>query len=236
MSKIEVLLDPEKREEHITFLQKLDGINLEEDVNSAYCPISITSTPEEVKPFITERQKILMEILNSAGITAYDPASAPYSPDVNLTSLPQEIYSIDCSKVVSSRYFVGHILLPSTGLGIESEIAVRYNRIPVMFMDNNIRVSRMQPPRTIYLSYDNFEEKSAKLVQVFEMLNLFNPGLGFHNNVPVLLGFEKNGNRIVDLEEEVYINFPELQYKFNGEVPIIKLKAENPELFYEFKQ
>ena len=33
--------------------------------------------------------------------------------------------------------------------------------------------------------------------------------------------------------EAVYETFPSLQYHYEGTVPIVKLRAENPELFYE---
>ncbi len=131
--------------------------------------------------------------------------------------------------------FVGHNILPSTGQGIEAEKAKVYNRIPVILMDKNIRVSRMQPHRAIYLQYENFGQEKDKFVPVFEMLQNYEPGMGFNDNLPVLLGFEKKGNKIVDLEETIYKEFPLLQYKYDGTKPIIKLRSENPELFYEVR-
>lgn len=226
-------MDPDQRQKHIDELLALDGLShIVEDPKAAYCPISLTSTPDELKESVKERQRILMEdVLTAAGITAYDPGSAPYSPDENLTALPNEVYVVDSGKVVGSRFFVGHNILPSTGIGIEAEKAKTYMRVPVMLMDANIRVSRMQPHRAIYLQYDNFQEQFEQFIPVFEYLQEFDPGIGFNGDLPVLLGF--NNDSFVDLEEEVYKKFPDLQYHYDGTRPVIKLRAENPDLFYE---
>ena len=234
MSVISVVMDPVQRKEYITNQLALDGLShIDEDPNAAYCPISLTGTPKELKHVISSRQEILMnEVLAPAGITAYDPGSAPFSPDKNLTAQPNEIYAVDSGKIVGARFFVGHNLLPSSGQGIEAEKAKVYNRISVILMDNNVRVSRMQAHRAIYLQYDNFQEESSQFIPLFEMLQEYEPGMGFNGSLPVLLGF-KDGSDPVDLEETVYREFPGLQYEYNGETPAIKLKSENPELFYE---
>ncbi len=236
MPRIRVAMDPKQRKEYIDRLLELDGLsNIEEDPDAAYCPISLTSTPDELKPHVKKRQETLKRVLTSVGIKAYDPGSAPFSPDRDLSTQPNEVYVTDSGKIAGARYFIGHNLLPSTGQGIEAEKAKVYNRISVILMDSRIRVSRMQPHRTIYLQYDNFEEQAEGFVPVFEMLRQFDPGMGFNGDLPVLLGFEKGSEKIVDLEEEIYREFPKLQYRFNGFVPIIILRAENPDLFYEFR-
>ncbi len=228
-------MDPVQREQYIDMLLELDGLShIQEDPTAAYCPISLTSTPDELKDPIRLRQKVLMEdVLKVANITAYDPSSAPYSPDTNLISQPNEVYVVDSSKIVGARFFVGHNILPSTGQGIEAEKAKVYNRICVMLMDKNMRVSRMQPHRAIYLQYDHFQTEAKEFIPVFEMLQAYEPGMGFNGTLPVLLGFEKKGSSIVDLEEAVYREFPQLQYKYDGRTPILKLRSQNPELFYE---
>jgi len=235
MTKIKVALDPEQREAYLDKILELDGLShIKEDPYAAYCPISLTSTPDELKPYIKERQEILMtDVLGMVGITAYNPGSAPFSPDLDLTKQPNEVYALDSAKIAGARYFVGHNLLPSSGYAIESEKAKTLNRISVILMDKSIRVSRMQPHRAIYLQYENFKEQAPEFIPIFQMLTNFNPGMGFNDKLPVLLGFSKSGNKIVDLEQEVYNEFPKLQYKFQGETPILKLRAENPELFYE---
>ena len=238
LGKITVALDPEEREKFVNRLLLLDGLGtVVENPLAAYCPISLTATPTALKPFLAARQASLMnEVLTPVGISAYDPASAPYSPDVNLTSQPAEVYLVDSAKIASARIFTGHDLIPSTGLGIELEKAKFFNRVAVILRDKNIRVSRMQPNKAILLEYENFQEQVGDFQAVFSLLNNFDPGVGFHGDIPVLLGFEKNSNKIVDLEETVYLTFPHLQYKYRGEVPIIRLRAENPELFREYQQ
>ncbi len=235
MGKIKVMMDPVKRQKYIDMLLELDGLShIKEDPNAAYCPISLTSTPEELKETIKSRQKILMEnVLAPAGITAYDPGSAPFSPDVNLTTQPNEVYLVDSGKIAGARFFIGHNILPSTGQGIEAEKAKVFNRIAVILMDKNIRISRMQPHRAIYLQYDRFQEESDKFIPVFDMLQSYEPGMGLKDNISILLGFDKNDGKIVDLEEAVYEQFPSLQYHYDGKMPIVKLKSDNPEIFSE---
>ena len=60
------------------------------------------------------------------------------------------------------------------------------------------------------------------------MLQSYEPGMGFNDQLPVLLGFEKKGSSIVDLEETIYKEFPHLQYKYDGHTPILKLRSETP--------
>jgi hypothetical protein len=173
MGKIKVSLGPHNREKYLINLLELDGLShIIEDPNSAYCPISLTSTPNEIRPYVQKRQDILMEdVLGKAEIKAYDPGSAPFSPDKDLSSQPNEIYVVDSGKIIGSRFFVGHNILPSTGFGIEAEKAKIYNRVAVTLIDKNIRVSRMQPHRAIYLEYDNFEEQAKILFLFLKCLN-----------------------------------------------------------------
>ena len=235
MDKIKVVMDPRQRQKYIDKILALDGLShISEDPNAAYCPISLTGVPDELKPFLKHRQEILMDnVLTTAGITAYDPGTGKYSPDTNKKSLPNEVYTGDSEKIVGARFFVGHNIIPSSGVGIEAEKAKTLNRIAVTLIDSNIRVSRMQPHRAIYLQYDNFEKQADQFAQVFQLLQCYEPGMGFNGDLPVLLGFPKNGGSPIDLENKVYKEFQHLQYKYNGETPILKFKAENPEIFYE---
>ena len=89
------------------------------------------------------------------------------------------------------------------------------------------------PTRTIYLAYDNFTDQQDQVKDVFKLLEEFDTGLGFNDSLPVLIGFPRNGGPPIDLEETVHEAFPELQFKYDGKVPILKLRIENPELFYE---
>lgn len=228
-------MNPAQRKTYLDMLLANDGLShIEEDPLAAYCPISLTQTPETLKPYVQERQELLMQkVLAVANIKAYDPGSAPYSPEKNLTSQPDEVYLVDSSKIVGARFFVGHNLLPSTGYGVEAEKAKLFNRISVILVDANVRISRMQPHRAIYLQYRNFAAEYKKFIPVFQMLTQYEPGMGFHDGRPVLLGFKKGSEEVVDLESEVYRQFPDLQYAYNGVTPIAQLSVVNPEIFYE---
>lgn len=238
-SGIQVTLGYFERERYIKSILDSDGLgHVSEDEHAAYCPIALTQTPDILEPHVRKRQDILIEkVLKPAGITGYDPARAPCSPDRGLTQNPEEVYAIDSEKIAGARFFVGHNLLASTGQGVEMEKAKQYNRIAVILMDKNIRVSRMQPHRAIYLQYDNFDKEHEKFIPVFEMLQKFDPGIGFHNGKPVLLGAETNkpGWSFINLEQEIYNKFPDLKYKYDKNVPSLKFNADNPEIFCEYK-
>lgn len=216
--------------DHQLFLEGLSHI--QEDPNAAYCAISLTSTPEPLKEDLAERQFTTMEILEQAGITAYDPASAPFSPDRGLTAGPDRVYIEDIGKIVGARFFVAHDLLPSTGVGVEMRTANQLNRIPVVLHDKKIRTSRMQTNRTIHLAYDNLTIQANELVEVFKFLKQFEPGMGFHESRPALLGFSQDGN-VVNLAQEVYDRFPDLKYEYDGMKPIVQLSPLNIQLFKE---
>ncbi|MFW5746815.1 MAG: hypothetical protein ACOCWQ_04690 [Nanoarchaeota archaeon] len=235
MGNISVALDPEKRSAWHAQLLEMDGLKgIYEDPEAAYCPISLTSTPPALRPHIQGRQEALKShVLAPAGITGYDPAQAPFSPDRDLTTGTRRVYTVDSGKIAGARFFVGHNILPSTGFGVELEKAARYNKMGVILMDRGIRVSRMQPHRMIYLQYNFFAEECERFGPVMELLQDYDPGMGFNGDIPCLLGFPKSGGPPIDLEEMVYDQFPELQYQFDGKVPILELRAENPGLFYE---
>jgi hypothetical protein len=233
-----ILLHPDQRQAYLDEMLLRDGLSdIQEDFDAAYCPISLTATPEQLKPYLLKRQKLLMyDVLEPAGLKAYDPATAPYSPDLNLTAQPQEVYMVDMGKIASARFFVGHNIIASTGFGDECEIAKNLNRISVVLMDKKIRISRMQTTRTIYLQYDNFEAEKAEFIQVFKFLQHFTPGLGLENGIPVLIARDERNGEIVNLETVTYEAFPHLRYEYDGQIGIVKLKPENPELFYEYHQ
>ncbi len=234
-NKLKVVLDQKNRQKHIDSLLAQDGLShVQENPSAAYCPISLTQAPNEIKPYLLRRQQILMEdVLAKVGITAYDPSSAPYSPDKNLTSLPQEVYLVDSSKIVGARFFVGHNITASTGYGVEVEKAVKFNRIAVVLLDKHIRISRMQPHRVIYLHYDNFEQQAVEFIPVFQLLKEYDPGVGFDGSESVLIGFHKKSGEVVNLEKLVYQRFPEFKYHYDGTQPTVALRATNPEIFYE---
>ncbi len=232
---IEVSLRPHQREAYIEQLLALDGLShVKEDPLAAYCPVSLTSTPEVLKPVVSERQERLKQVLQTAGIKYYDPKTAPFSPDKGLTAGPDEVYATDSGKIVGARFFIGHMLLPSTGVGIELEKAARYNRIAILLMDRAIRTSRMIPPRTICLQYDNFDAEAGQLVPVLKTLQEYELGMGFNNGKPALLGFR--GSEVVDLADLVYGMVLDMRWVFDGAKPTVGMSVENPEIFRELRK
>ncbi len=236
MKDLKIILDESSRDRYIDDLLAKDGLShIKENITAAYCPISLTQTPIEIKDSVLHRQNTLMEqVLSKAGISAYDPSTAPYSPDTNLISLPQEVYLVDSAKIAGARFFVGHNLTASTGFGVELEKAIKFNRIAVILMDENVRVSRMQPHRVIYLQYHNFELQASDFVEVFKILLDYDPGMGFDEKEAVLIGIHKKTKEIVNLEQLIYKKFPHLKYEYNGQKPTLSLSASNPQIFYEY--
>jgi hypothetical protein len=234
MNTLRVTVSAADRRKYIDTLLEMDGLSgIQEDAHAAYCPISLTQTPDDIKPYVKLRQDTLIgTVLRKAGITGYDPYTAPFSPDKNLSSLPNEIYQVDSGKIVGARYFVGHNITASTGFGVELEKASKFNRVSVILYDKHIRISRMQPHRTIYLQYDNFEKQAKEFVDVFRFLQEYEPGIGFDGDVPVLLGFR--GDTVINLEKAVYDRFPKLVYQYDGLAPIIKTTVTNPTIFSEY--
>jgi hypothetical protein len=244
MQDFTVVMDPKKREKEIQMLLYRMGLSgVEEDPNSCYCGLALTTVPEDLKkPVVGRRQNILMELISQAGLKGYDPASSEkYSPDLNQDADHREVYAFDKARVAAARYFAGHSFLASDGRSCEHSLAVILNKVAVVILDKNIKVSRMMPDTTIYLACDNFERQASEVKDVFEMLQGYDPGSGLVNyngpgnltQLPILLGFEKKGKGVVNLEEEVYKCFPQFRFIYDKNVPIAKLEVTNPEIFYE---
>lgn len=226
---IQIEIGPLTRPAYLNKLLFSDGLTgIREDRHAAYCAIPLTSAPEKLQPDMVKRQNNLLGILKDAGITGYDPKTAPFSPDAGLKFTPEEVSRVDTGKLAGARFFTLLDLLPSTGVGIEERVAYDYNRIAVILHDKNIRTTRMQTNRSIHLSYDNLEEQREDLIAVFRLLQNFTPGTGFENGKPVLLGF--CGNKAYNLEKLIYQIFPDLKYEYKPDIPAIKLLAANPKI------
>jgi hypothetical protein len=237
---IEVKIGPHNRDQYLKNLMELEGLEgTHEDPKAAFCAIFLTSTPTELKGQISYEQQIIMDILGSAGITPYAPSTAPYSPDLGTTVYPNIVYRANLNKVASTRFFVANNVLPSTGLGVEWQTAKTFNRIPIILMNKNIRTSRMQPNRTICLEYKKLKSQAHNIANVFRLLQQYEPGMGFvrdeqGNKIPTLLGFDSMG-KAVNLEQLVYEQFPQLQYKYVGTVSILQLEPDMSEIVGQFR-
>ena len=242
MQDFNVIWDPGQRAEHIARTLEPFGLGeVEEDPDACYCGISLTTVPPEAKPVLKDRQKILMQTLKGRGFDAYDPGSSDrYSPDLNLEAQPAEVFAYDAARVAAARYFSGFGLVPSDGRGVESALAFMLNKVSVVLLDNSIRISRMMPACAVYLGYDDVDEQQETIGDVFSMLHDFEPGLGSRpdtgngplRHIPILLGFEKQGNRIVPLEDEIQSNFPGMTFSYDPGRAVLPLHVD-PSVFYE---
>lgn len=227
--EFEILIGPDNRNVYLTHQIAMDGLaGVVEDPTAAYCAVSLTNTPSSAKSFVTERQTILKEILEAVKITPYDPATAPLSPDLNLTTGPEEVYRTDLSRVAGARFFTAFDTFPSTGVGVEIEAARRYNRIPVILHDHTIRTSRMQPDCAIHVSVKDIKVQKERLQQLFAFLREFTPGRGIDNQHPLLLGF-KDGKGI-NLTKAAAKEFPDLVYMYDGTKPPLTFSVDNFEV------
>ena len=199
---------------------------------TAYCPISLTHVPPDAKSILESRQNLLKNVLEQAGITPYDPYTSEYSPHKKFSIPTNEVFKYDILRVAESRFFTGHHIISSTGMGEEFIVALQMVKIAVIFHDKNIRVSRMQQP-AIRVSYDQFDLHIDDFVDMFKMLQKYEPGIGVVDDYPVLLGFKEN--EIVHLENLVHSTFPKIRYEFNLDLPIVETKVTNPEIFYELR-
>lgn len=234
-TNLEILFGPQERGEYLDSIFMLNGFDdIVEEKRGAYCPISLTLTPDSLKPYLRSRQEKLQEVLERAGITVYNPLTAKFTPDANPDATPEEVYRADSMKIAANRFFVGHHLIASSGFGNECEKAQMFNRVSVVLHDRNIRVSRMEPFRTIHLAYDNFDKRADEFVGVFEFLSEYEPGMGLAGGRPVLLGFR--GDEVVDLENLVYDEFPNLVYEYNREAAKVEFSVLNLRTFYENKK
>jgi hypothetical protein len=242
MSNIVVVMGPEQREKHIETMLRLDGLgDVRENRLIGYGIIALTglgnnvsSENEHIKTYLGSRQAILAAAMKQgAGITLYDPASAPYSPDKNLTAQPNEIFMVDSARVGMARHITFADVLPTTGGGIELEKARRLGKFMYIFHDPKIRTSRMQPDRAFHLSVENFAGNKNHLAEIFAFVNEYDPALGFDDGVPSMLGVHRRTGSVVNLEKEVKINWPELVYQYNGNVQILIMACQNPQVFFE---
>lgn len=142
---LEILISSQNRADYIAFQSKLRGLkDVSGNPNGAYCPISLANIPENVKDLLHLRQHQTKKLLQKVGIDSYDPATAPFSPDINRFTDPRIVYGTDAYHIAANKFFIGHIVVASSGFGTESEIAafglVRMLRVkvenPELFYEN----------------------------------------------------------------------------------------------------
>lgn len=233
---IELVMPLAELSTHIDRLKYRDGLEIvQEDPRGAYCALSLTGTPALIRePVVEKRQELLKGALRSAGIDTYDPKDAPYSPFAGLAFDHKKIFGEDSTRVVAARFLTGLPILPSTGFGEEIEMARNYNKFIVLFMDKNIRISRMLPPQGLYFQYDKLENRLDEITEIFHYLQRFTPVFARKNGVAIPAGMDEIG-RIHDLGELLYSTFPHMEWKYDGKKPIVDMSVINPGIFYEFE-
>lgn len=240
-SKIKVLMDPVQRDAFVQSLIHMDGLgSTREDPAVGYGIIALTGlgtnlspANEQVKTYLGNRQSILRLAMGKAGITLYDPASAPYSPDVNLTASPRTVFMVDTARVAMARHVSFTDVIASTGSGIELEKARRFGKFIYVFHDPEIRTSRMQPDRTLHLVAQNFGRLQNQFIELFQFMQEYDPCIGFDGDMPAMLGAHKQTGSVVNLEEAVARRWPDLMYEYDGTKPLLMMACLNPDLFLE---
>ena len=229
VSEIKVLQSPQDRIRLQIYKSTEQGLSTgKEMANAAYCPISLTQTPENLRELVASQQKTLLKILESAGIQAYDPLTAPFSPDQNIDYSPEEIYKQDLTRIHMARFLVGIHSNASTGFGVEWQAAVDLYKVPIILVPQGLRISRMQPQPSIILTFSNLETQADTFKDIFEICQTFQIGKGLQNNKPIILGIQ--GRNHYNLAEVIYTAYPELKYEHDPQKPTLITQALNPDI------
>ena len=240
-SGFDILYDPDERRAFIDTLMRMDGLKHDgERRDTGYGIIALTGlgkdvsdSNERVKAYISSRQGILRACMGAAGIELYDPANAPYSPDTNLKSRPNEVFSVDSLRVSMARHVSFADVIATTGGGIEQEKARRMGKFCYIFHDPNIRTSRMQIDRALHLSAANFGKMRNQFIEMFEFMQEYEPCIGLYQGAPAMIGMHQQTGTAANLEIEVAKRWPELIYEYEGTKDILMLSCMNPHLFVE---
>lgn len=235
----QILYTPEDRKALQARKLEKDGMQYvreDPDIGYGIMPLTglgtnISAINEQIKSYIHERQRLLQNAMAHAGIDLYDPASAPYSPDIDLSAGPQQVYQTDSLRVAMARHVTFLDLLPTTGGGEELEKARDSGKFVHIIHDPGIRTSRMQPHGVLHLAIDDMAERQHELTAIFAFVHQFEPCIGLQDGVPAMMGWHSATNSYVNLEREVARYWPDLIYRYNAEVPIIQVSVLNPEIF-----
>jgi hypothetical protein len=240
---LEILYSPEQRVTFFAQMLEKDGLRgTEEDPFTGYgiLPLTglgtnISQTNEQVKSYIQERQRILQEAMNRAGIALYDPASAPYSPDAGLSAGPEKVYQTDSLRVAMAKHVTFLDLLPTTGGGIELDKANVMGKFTYIFHDPRIRTSRMQPHRALHLAAEHMAAMRDELAELFAFVQQFEPCIGLQDGAPAMIGRHSETGEYANLEREVARLWPHLLFSYDGQAPIVQMDVINPGIFAEHR-
>ncbi|MBU0648382.1 hypothetical protein KJ855_04350, partial [Patescibacteria group bacterium] len=93
---LKIIHNPTTRRKFIDRQLYIDGITdkerkpIKENIDNAYLPISLTNTPVGLQFLATFLQNSTKTILDKCNIRHYDPHTAPFSPDKNLSVGPDD--------------------------------------------------------------------------------------------------------------------------------------------------
>lgn len=186
-----------------------------EALNCCYSGLALTNvTKDEMGPLMNEHQ-LIRKAVAATGMMNYDPAEAPFNPQQFAIGNPKDIYKLDTLMVLASKVFTFSSLSASSGGGIEVRTAITYNKMPFVFCNNSIKVSRMLTgiDRALIIGYDNMQEQHNQVIDMIGEFKDFDLGVGHcedHGNS--LIGFKDN--KTYCLHGHLEKVFPQLVYQY----------------------
>lgn len=217
---VRVILSKDSRRRYFYEMLRMDGLpRTEERKDACYCGLPLSHVPDRIRSVLFQEHNKIKEAIQKAGITAYDPADAPFNPQLSRTDPPEKVYTTDILKLAECGFFTFTNMVSSTGSGIEQAKAHSLVKPVIVFVkgskDSGFYVSRMSTgmTRTFVVEYSDVEKVSSSITKLFRTLKSYEFGVGnctIHGNV--LTGFrQKEKVCLKGLFEE---KFPELQYRF----------------------
>ncbi len=174
---------------------------------------------ERRKQELLEEHRAVKDCIRNAGLKTYDPAEAPFNPNMGLIGGPTDIYDVDQLMVAASRFFSMTNLLASSGAGMEEKTAIDLAKFPVILTKKGVYVSRMStgPGKIILLEFGDIKTDAPEITSVFRELKNYEPGAGIcerHRNT--LLGFRNRSTEPICLKGLIEDQMaPNLRYDFD---------------------
>jgi hypothetical protein len=220
--------------QRISFNQVLletDGLgNLIEDPCVGYGAVALTGlgnqlsqNNESLKAHLAHHQSVLKSAMADIGVTLYDPASSPFSPDLDLSKQPNEVFMMDSARIAMARHITFLDIIPTTGVGIELEKARRLRKFLYVLHHPEIRTSRMQPDCALHLASSDIENDRGILTEIFAFVHEHTPCVGLNNSTPVMMGINRKTGQVVDLEQATKERWPSIIYRYDGTKRILPL-------------